>query len=103
MIGARELEMMKQDAMLINFARGEVIDKTALLAVLNSGKLWGVGLDVHWQEPADANEPLYCHRNVVALPHSGVGTHEVFQNLSALIVENLQRWKAGKELLYRLV
>lgn len=103
MIGYRELELMREGAMLINFARGEVIDKQALLKALDSGRLWGVGLDVHWQEPADASEALYQHKNVVALPHSGVGTHEVFESLSALIVENLQRWKAGNELLHRLV
>ncbi|KAK9865554.1 hypothetical protein WJX84_011725 [Apatococcus fuscideae] len=103
LIGAPELELMKQHAILINFARGEVINKQALLSTLETGKLWGVGLDVHWQEPADSSEALYHHKNVVALPHSGVGTHEVFENLAELIVENLRRFRAGQDLLHRLV
>ena len=55
------------------------------------------------QEPANADDPIYKHKNTVALPHSGVGTHEVFEDLAKLIVENLQRYRDGRELLHRLV
>lgn len=58
-IGREELGMMKNGAVLINTARGPVIDKEALLESLRSGKLAGVGLDVHWVEPADPDEELY--------------------------------------------
>jgi phosphoglycerate dehydrogenase-like enzyme len=59
MIGQAELSMMKQGAVLINTARGPVIDKAALLQALKQGRLGGVGLDVHWVEPADPLEELY--------------------------------------------
>lgn len=59
MIGRAELAMMKQGAVLINTARGPVIDKAALLQALQQGRLGGVGLDVHWVEPADPQEELY--------------------------------------------
>jgi phosphoglycerate dehydrogenase-like enzyme len=59
MIGQAELAMMKPGAVLINTARGPVIDKAALLQALQQGRLGAVGLDVHWVEPADPQEELY--------------------------------------------
>ena len=54
-----------------------MIDKEALVRALEAGRLGGVGLDVHWQEPADPGEPLYQHPKVLALPHMGTITNEV--------------------------
>lgn len=59
LIGHQELALMKQGAVLLNTARGPVIDQEALLEALNAGKLAGVGLDVHWVEPADPQQELY--------------------------------------------
>jgi phosphoglycerate dehydrogenase-like enzyme len=59
LIGRAELALMKPGAVLINTARGDVIDKAALWEVLQQGKLGGVGLDVQWKEPADPSEPLF--------------------------------------------
>lgn len=59
LIGRTELSLMKQGAVLINTARGPVVDKAALLDALRCDKLGGVGLDVHWVEPADPEEELY--------------------------------------------
>lgn len=65
----------------------------------------GVGLDVHWVEPADPSEEIYQLPNVLALPHTGTSTHEVFEKWSALLVENIIRIHDGREvdLLHRLV
>ena len=77
LIGEVELGLMLPGSLLINCARGDVIDKGALLRALEAGRLGGVGLDVHWVEPADPTDPLYQHPKVLALPHMGTITHEV--------------------------
>jgi phosphoglycerate dehydrogenase-like enzyme len=59
LIGLPQLRAMKPGAILLNAARGEVIDKAGLLQALREGRLGGVGLDVHWVEPADPEEELY--------------------------------------------
>jgi phosphoglycerate dehydrogenase-like enzyme len=59
LIGAPELALMKAGAVLINTARGHIVDKAALLAALQAGRLGAVGLDVGWAEPDDPQEPLY--------------------------------------------
>ena len=68
---------MRPDVILINCARGAVIDKQDLLGALEAGLLGGVGLDVHWEEPADPEEALYKHPKVLSLPHIGASTNEV--------------------------
>lgn len=77
LIGEAELGLMLPGALLINCSRGDVIDKGALLRALEAGRLGGVGLDVHWVEPADPMDPVYKHPKVLALPHMGTITHEV--------------------------
>ena len=59
LIGRAELALMRRDALLINTSRADVIDRDALEWALGQGWLRGVGLDVHWVEPADPSEPLY--------------------------------------------
>lgn len=80
-----------------------VDDEQALLEALESGKLGGAGLDVHWEEPADPTDRLYQHPNVQATPHTGVCTHDVIDAYAALLVENIVRRREGRELLRRLV
>uniref|UniRef100_A0A383V9Z4 D-isomer specific 2-hydroxyacid dehydrogenase NAD-binding domain-containing protein n=1 Tax=Tetradesmus obliquus TaxID=3088 RepID=A0A383V9Z4_TETOB len=102
MIGQAELSMMKPGAVLINTARGPVIDKAALLQALQQGRLGGVGLDVHWVEPADPQEELYRHPRVLALPHMGSATDEVYERFAHILCENITRVREGRELLHRL-
>jgi len=75
LIGAAELEKLKTGAVLINTARGGVIDETALLAALNSGKIGGAGLDVFENEPTPM-EALLRHPKVSCSPHIGASTME---------------------------
>ncbi len=102
LIGRQQLRSMKPEAILMNSARGAVIDKQALLEALQEGRLAGVGLDVHWVEPADSDEPLYQHPKVLALPHLGSITEEVYARFAGILAENIRRAGEGRELLHRL-
>lgn len=102
LIGPTELSLMKPEAVLINCARGGVIDKTALLECLASGRLSGVGLDVHWLEPAPPGDPLYQHPRVLALPHLGSITEEVYDRFAKVLCENIVAVREGRPLLHQL-
>jgi len=88
LIGARELGLMKSSAILINLARGAVIDEPALIKALRSGQIRGAGLDVYTHEPLEAS-PLFELPNVVTLPHIGSATHETRYAMAERAVNNL--------------
>ncbi|MFC4410799.1 2-hydroxyacid dehydrogenase [Chungangia koreensis] len=71
MIGARELSLMKETAVLINVARGGIVDEQALYEALVHKKIWAAGLDVFEQEPVPLDHPLLTLPNVTVLPHIG--------------------------------
>ncbi|CAB3758976.1 NAD(P)-dependent oxidoreductase [Paraburkholderia solisilvae] len=89
MIGARQLAAMKKSAILINAARGPVVDEAALIDALRAGTILAAGLDVFEQEPVAADSPLLSMRNVVALPHIGSATHETRHAMARCAAENL--------------
>ncbi|TWT16137.1 D-glycerate dehydrogenase [Planomicrobium sp. CPCC 101079] len=74
MIGERELSLMKETAILINVARGGVVEEAALFEALKAKKIWGAGLDVFEQEPVPTDHPLLTLPNVTVLPHIGSAT-----------------------------
>ena len=88
LIGARELGLMKSSAILINLARGPVIDEPALIEALRQGQIRGAGLDVYTREPLEAS-PLFERPNVVTLPHIGSATHETRYAMAERAVNNL--------------
>lgn len=96
MIGARELAMMKRTAILVNTARGPVVDQAALAAALHSGRLAGAGLDVTDPEPIDHNDPLLRMPNAVITPHIGSASHATRLKMAELAVDNLLDVFAGR-------
>jgi phosphoglycerate dehydrogenase-like enzyme len=103
MIDAQALARMKPGAVLINTARGGLVDQAALVTALRSGHLGGAGLDVFDTEPTDPREPLLTLPNVVVTPHIGWLTTGTFDRSFALAVENCRRLMAGEPLLHRVI
>lgn len=89
MIGAAELAMMKRTAILINTARGAIVDSQALVGALRTGRLAGAGLDVTDPEPVGAKDPLLKLPNVVITPHIGSASHATRLRMAELAVDNL--------------
>ena len=102
MLDAAAFAAMRPGALVVNVARGAVIDRAALVAALASDRLGGVGLDVHWDEPADPADPLYADPRVVALPHLGGSTVEAFSRIAEVVVDNLRRLTRGEPLRHRV-
>ncbi|MBK1813511.1 D-2-hydroxyacid dehydrogenase [Clostridium sp. YIM B02505] len=86
LIAKREFELMKDGTYIINCARGKVVDETALLEALNSGKIAGAGIDVFEEEPT-RNKELVNHPRVSATPHIGAATREAQTRIGNEIVE----------------
>ena len=95
-IGARELSLMRRDAVLVNCARGGVVDEAALLAALGAGALRGAALDVFEHEPP-GEHPLLALPNVIATPHLGASTSEAQRRAGLEAAEIMIRTLAVKE------
>jgi phosphoglycerate dehydrogenase-like enzyme len=103
LIDADALAAMKPGAILVNTARGGLVDEAALISALDSGRLAAAGLDVFAIEPLPAQSPLTAMPNVVISPHVAWLTRETWRRSIAVAVENCRRLAAGSELLYRVV
>ena len=97
MIGKTEIGTMKDSAILINMARGPVVDSNALADALNSGKLAGAGIDVFETEPPlDTAHPLLHTPNTVVTPHIGFASVESMQQRAQIVFDNLFAWLNGE-------
>lgn len=98
MIGARELALLPQGAVLINIARGAVIDEPALINALRSGRMGGAALDVFAQEPLPVDSPLWEMPNVLVSPHSASTSDRENQRLTDIFCANLRCFLDSKPL-----
>lgn len=99
MIGENELALMKSSAYLINVARGTLVDEDALVAALRARAIAGAALDVTEEEPLPPDNPLWKLENVFITPHISAATDRLWQRQEELLLENLERWFGGRELL----
>jgi len=96
LIDATRLAMMKSDAILINTARGGVVDQVALREALAAGEIAGAGLDVTEPEPLPQDDPLLSAPNLLVVPHVGSATTRTRSRMADMAVENLLAALAGK-------
>ena len=103
MIDGRAIKSMKPGAVLVNTARGGLVDETALIQGLKTGHLRAAGLDVITVEPAAAGNPLFALDNVVVMPHIAWLTPETLNRSLGVAFENCRRLRDGEDLLHRVV
>jgi phosphoglycerate dehydrogenase-like enzyme len=98
LIGARELAAMREDAWLVNVARGTVVDTDALVDALRTGAIGGAALDVTDPEPLPAGHPLWELPNALITPHVATPPEAERRHFAARVRENVRRLAAGEEL-----
>ncbi len=97
LVNAAVFEALGPDGILINIARGSVVDEAVLIAALQAGKIAGAGLDVFEHEP-NVPEALFGRDDVVLLPHIASSTRETRSEMGRLVIKNLEAWFTGKPL-----
>ncbi|CAG1004784.1 MAG: D-2-hydroxyacid dehydrogenase [Anaerolineae bacterium] len=100
--GAEAFAVMKKNAVLINVARGGIVDEEALIAALQNKQIAGAGLDVFEEEPLPAKSPLWAMENVIISPHIAGNTSRYHERAAAMFVENLRRYLNKNPLLNRV-
>lgn len=95
LISSKELWAMKDGSILINTARGGLVDTKALAEALTAGKLIGAGIDTFEEEPAGRDNPLLSLDNAALSPHIGGVTYEAFTRMMRLALENISAFDAG--------
>jgi phosphoglycerate dehydrogenase-like enzyme len=92
LIGAKELALMKPTARLVNTSRGPIVVEADLIAVLQSGKIAGAALDVFDKEPLPPDHPLRGLPNLLATPHIGYVSHDLYARFYQDTVDNIRQW-----------
>ena len=99
LIGRRELDRIRRGALLVNIARGKLVDDAAVVEALVDGRLGGAALDVFSEEPLPASSPYWDLPNVIITPHTSGAMQDYWTPLVALFAENLRRFEAARDLL----
>lgn len=102
LIGARELALMKPSAYFLNVARGALVDEPALIAALERRAIAGAALDVASEEPLPPESPFWGLDNAMITPHVSAVSEHLWARQTELLMENLERWFSGRELLNRV-
>jgi phosphoglycerate dehydrogenase-like enzyme len=100
LIDAESLSLMKPTAVLVNTARGGLVDEDALATALRAGRILGAGLDVLNQEPPPADHPLFGLPNVILTPHTAGPTWQSFPRRFANCFANIERVQRGEKPLW---
>ncbi len=95
LIGARELGLMKPDAVLVNTSRGPIVNEAALIASLRAGRPGAVAVDVFDQEPLPLDHPFRTLPGLIATPHLGYVTANTYERYFTGVVEAVEAWAAG--------
>ncbi len=95
LVGAEELAWMKPDACIVNTSRAPIIDETALIQALNTGKLGGAALDVYHHEPLPKDDALRTTPNLILTPHIGYVTQETMRVFYSETLESLEAYLTG--------
>ncbi len=98
LINAGRLAHVKRGALLVNIARGAVVDEPALIAALEDGRLGGAALDVTAQEPLPAESPLWDAPNIIISPHVSGRSARYSERLTSLLLDNIIRYRDGRPL-----
>jgi glyoxylate reductase len=96
LISKEKIKLMKREAILINAARGPIVEEKALAEALEEGQIWGAGLDVYEKEP-EINEKLLSLNNAVLLPHVGSATYETRLKMASMAARNLVQGLRGEK------
>ena len=102
MIGPLEFALMNPSAYFLNVSRGALVDEPALISALEQRKIAGAALDVASQEPLPPENPLWKLDNAFITPHMSAVSENLWERQTDLLMENLERWFAGDELLNRV-
>ncbi len=102
LMDARRLAAMKRTAFLINVARGSLVDEAALVEALRRRTFAGAALDVTAEEPLPSASPLWNLENCFLTPHTSAVSEHLWDRHIALLIENLERWFSGRELINRV-
>lgn len=103
LVNRKRLQQMKRSAVIINVARGAVIDEQALIEALQQGQIAGAALDTFTTEPLESTSPLRQLTNVILTPHEGSGSRDALETILNLCMDNIHRMERNEPVRFKIV